>query len=89
MCAVGSSRAQQPDVAYSSRQQPYPVTAISTLITTQFTTPLLGGALLRAAFDAVSSSTGAGLATPENVSPPTRSVVTVSVPLLCLYEARI
>jgi len=42
----------------------------STRMTTPFSTPLLGGALLRAAFDAVSSSTGAGLATPENVSPP-------------------
>jgi single-stranded-DNA-specific exonuclease len=43
----------------------------------------------RAAFDAASSSTGAGLATPENVSPPTHSVVTVSALLQCLYEARI
>ena len=42
----------------------------STRMTTPFSTPLLGGALFRAAFDAVSSSTGAGLATPENVSPP-------------------
>jgi hypothetical protein len=42
----------------------------STRMTTPFYTPLLGGALFRAAFDAVSSSTGAGLATPENVSPP-------------------
>jgi hypothetical protein len=42
----------------------------STRMTTLFSTPLLGGALFRAAFDAVSSSTGAGLATPENVSPP-------------------
>jgi hypothetical protein len=42
----------------------------STRMTTPFYTPLLGGALFRAAFDAVSSSTDAGLATPENVSPP-------------------
>jgi len=40
------------------------------------------GGLFRAAFDAASSSTGAGLATPENVSPPTHSVVTVSALLL-------
>ena len=42
----------------------------STRMTTPFSTPLLGGALFRAVFDAASSSTGAGLATPENVSPP-------------------
>ena len=42
----------------------------STRTTTPFYTPLLGGGLFRAAFDAVSSSTDAGLATPENVSPP-------------------
>jgi hypothetical protein len=56
----------------------------STLMTTE---GLL--ALLRAAFDVASSSTGAGLATPENVSPPTHSVVTVSALLQCIYEARI
>ena len=43
---------------------------ISTLMTTPFSIRLLGRGLFRAAFDAVSSSTGAGLATPENVSPP-------------------
>ena len=41
-----------------------------TLMTTPFFPRLPGRALFRAAFDAVSSSTGAGLATPENVSPP-------------------
>ena len=55
----------------------------------QTSTLMTTGGLLRAAFDAASSSTGAGLATPENVSPPTHSVVTVSALLQCIYEARI
>ena len=36
----------------------------------QTSTPMTTGGPLRVAFDAASSSTGAGLATPENVSPP-------------------
>ena len=55
----------------------------------QTSTLMTTGGLLRAAFDAASSSNGAGLATPENVSPPTHSVVTVSALLQCLYEVRI
>lgn len=43
--------------------------------------------LFGAAFDSVSSSTGAGLATPENVSSLTRSVAGSA--RLCRNEARI
>ena len=86
---MGLSRAQYFDAASLSRLQPCPVTANSDSDDYSNLYPTLGGGLFRAALVAASSSIGAGLATPENASPPTLSVVTVSVPLLFLHEVRI
>jgi hypothetical protein len=61
----------------------------STRMTAPFSTPPFWGRSISSSTRAASSSTGAGLAAPENASPPTRSVVTVSAPLPCLFEARI
>lgn len=72
-----------------SRQQPRSVTAKFDSDDYSVLHSTLWGRPISSSIRAASSSTGAGLATPENVSPPTRSVVTVSAPLPCLYEARI